>query len=243
MKALILAAGYATRLYPLTRDYPKPLLKVGRKPIIEHILNKLFEIDAIDEIIIVTNSRFIGKFRKWKKSLRASKRITLVDDLTKDFTDRRGAIGDIGFVLDQRRLKEGLLVVGGDNLFDEGLKAFLSFSRVKKPHPVIGVYRIESLKDAAKYGVVSLDTAGRVRSFKEKPKHPASRYVAMCLYYFPAASIKLVRDYMHRVRESDATGFYISWLLKRARVYGFVFGGRWLDIGDKKVYNKVKDRF
>jgi len=243
VKALILAAGYATRLYPLTMEYPKPLLKVGSRPIINYILDKLLEIEALDEIIVVTNGRFISKFRKWKRTLRVSRRITLVDDLTKDYADRRGAIGDIGFVLGKRRLKEGLLVVGGDNLFDADLKSFIAFARSKKPHPVIGVYKITRLKDAGKYGVVNMDVGRRIRDFKEKPKHPASRLVAMCLYYFPAASLKLIRDYIHRARKSDATGFYISWLLKRAKVYGFVFGGRWLDIGDKKSYNIVKNKF
>ena len=130
MKALILAAGYATRLYPLTKEYPKPLLAVGRRPIIDYIIDKLEKIESIDEIIIVTNSKFISIFKRWKAALKTKKELTLVDDKSQNHADRRGAIGDLNFVVHKKRIEEDLLVIGGDNLFEGELKDFLSLSKL-----------------------------------------------------------------------------------------------------------------
>lgn len=244
MKALILAAGYATRLYPLTRGYPKPLLKVGKKPIINYILNKLQVLDEIDEIIVVTNTKFIPKFRRWARGLRVKKHIRLIDDLTTDYNDRRGAIGDMSFVINKARLKGDLLVIGGDNLFDGGLGDFLAFAKAQKSSPVIGAYRLKNISQARKYGVLRLDKKNRVTDFQEKPENPKSRLVAMCLYYFPKEKLRLIKEYLSmKAKKSDATGFYIDWLRKRLPVYGFVFGGRWYDIGDHKFYREAKQRF
>src|SRR4030043_1736960 len=149
MKALILAAGYATRLYPLTKEYPKPLLKVKERPIIDFILDKLKVKDDIDEIIVVTNSKFMPQFKKWQRGLGVKKPVTLVDDLTKDHGRRRGAIGDMDFVVNKKRLRDNLLVVGGDNLFDADLRDFLSFAK-SNPPPVIGVYNISDIEQAKK---------------------------------------------------------------------------------------------
>ncbi len=244
MKALILAAGYATRLYPLTKEYPKPLLKVKDRPIIEYILAKLNKIPEIDEIIVVTNSKFISRFRKWRLGVQSRKPIALVDDLTKSQVTRRGAIGDLDFAINKKRVKDDLLVIGGDNLFDGGLGKFLRFAESTGRSPVIGAYNIKDIRQAKKYGVVKLDENCRVADFKEKPKVPKSTLVAMCLYYFPKEKLGLVREYMkNKKKENDATGLYIDWLRKRCTVYGFVFNGRWYDIGDHQFYRQAKEAF
>ena len=244
MKALILAAGYARRLYPLTRYFPKPLLCVGHQPIINYIIDKLVKVKDIDEIIIVTNSKFIGRFRQWRKSLAGSIPIKLVDDLTKDIEHSRGAIGDINFVIKRLRLKDALLVIGGDNIFDGDLEKFLTFSKTKKPHPVMGVYDIKSLVKAREYGVVKLNKNLQLVEFFEKPKKPESKLVAMCLYYFPRQKLNLVSDYLKsKVNKHDATGFYIEWLKNREQVFGYVFSGRWYDIGHKEFYHKANRDF
>jgi glucose-1-phosphate thymidylyltransferase len=243
MKALILAAGYATRLYPLTKEYPKPLLKVGKKPIINYIVEKMEDLDDIDEIIVVTNSKFIPIFKKWKKCLRTKKRISLVDDLTKTLDDRRGAIGDINFAINKKRLKADLIVMGGDNIFEGNLNKFLSFVK-SKPYPAIGVYNIKKLSEAKNYGVIKLDKKNRIIDFEEKPKKPKSSLIAMCLYYFPANKIKLIKEYFNRkANKHDATGFYIDWLSKKLPVYGFVFNGLWYDIGNHKFYRLAQQNF
>ncbi|MFA5157284.1 MAG: nucleotidyltransferase family protein [Candidatus Omnitrophota bacterium] len=244
MKALILAAGYAVRLYPLTKDFPKPLLKVGKKPIIEHIIAKLALVPEIDEIIVVTNSRFISRFRKWLSGLKPNIRISLVDDLTKSNEDKRGAIGDMDFAINKKRINDDLLVIGGDNIFDGDLSAFCAFAEANKPHPVIGAYDIKDIRQADKYGVIRINKKNRITDFKEKPKAPKSTLVAMCLYYFPKSKVKRIGQYLRsRAHKSDATGFYIDWLRRKDPVYSFVFGGHWYDIGDRKFYDKAKNNF
>jgi len=244
MKALILAAGYATRLYPLTREYPKPLLTVGRRPIIDFILEKLVQTETIDEIIVVTNSKFFSLFQKWQQGLNVNKQISLVDDLTKDHGDRRGAIGDMHFVIENKGIQDDLLVIGGDNLFEGGLSDFLSFAKANSAHPVIGAYDIEDISEARKYGVIKLDDKKQIVDFQEKPKEPESTLIAMCLYYFPNGSLGLIGEYLQtKANKHDATGFYIDWLRKKEAVYGFVFKGHWYDIGDHKFYNQAKERF
>jgi len=244
MKALVLAAGYATRLYPLTKEYPKPLLKVGSRHIIDYIIDKLDQVGQIDEIIVVTNSKFIGYFRKWAKKIKIKKRLSLVDDLSKNQTGRLGAIGDMNFAINKKKIKDNLLVVGGDNLFDHDLAEFLSFVKKYKAHPVIGAYNIRNKQEAKKYGVVKLNAKAQVVDFQEKPVKPASTLVAMCLYYFPKEKIGLINEYLvKKTKHHDATGFYIDWLSKKLAVYGFVFTGKWFDIGDHKFYNEAKEKF
>jgi len=241
MKALILAAGYATRLYPLTKEYPKPLLKVGNRPIIDYILDKLRGIEGLDEIIVVTNSKFFLKFKAWVSHSKEKKRISLVDDMTRTLSDRRGAIGDMHFVVKKKRLDDDLLVVGGDNIFDGDLKSFIDFARAHCPYSVIGIHDLKDRASASKYGVIKLDRKNMIADFKEKPKKPGSSLVAMCLYYFPKEKLGLLNEYLKsKANKHDATGFYIDWLRKKDPTYGFVFGGRWYDIGDAKFFSQAK---
>lgn len=244
MKALILAAGYATRLYPLTKEYPKPLLKVGERPIIDFILDKLSVLDGVEEVIVVTNNKFISKFREWAAEVKFEKRITLVDDLTRNLDDRLGAIGDLDFVISNKRIKDDLLVIGGDNLFDGDMRDFVSFAEKHRSNPVIGVYKLKNKKEARNYGVIRLDTARKVVDFQEKPEKPSTNLVAMCLYFFPKGKIGLTKEYLDsKDNKRDATGFYIDWLRKKLSVYGFVFSGRWFDIGRHSFYNQAQKSF
>jgi len=244
MKVLVLAAGYATRLYPLTKEYPKPLLEISGKPILNYIIDKLESVPEVSQIYIVTNSKFIPVFRKWAKSVKVAKKIILIDDLTKSNQDRRGAIGDIDFVINKEKIKEDILVIGGDNLFNASLNKFIGFSKKKTPAASIGLYRLKQKKDASKYGVVKLDNSKKVVSFQEKPDKPLSNIVAMCLYYIPKNYLGLIKRYMRsKNRKVDATGSYISWLKDKTDVYGYVFGGKWFDIGDYKYLNAAKKGF
>jgi len=244
MKALILAAGYATRLYPLTKKYPKPLLEVKGRPIINYIVDKLGALRDIDEIYIVTNSRFIAIFKSWAKTIKSPKKITLVNDRTKSNRDRLGAIGDIDFVIKHARVKDDLLVVGGDNLFNGSLRGFLKASKKKNASTGIGLYRLERKSDASRYGVVKLDKLKFVADFAEKPEHPESNLVAMCLYYIAKDYLRLIGVYLrNKKRKADATGSYIAWLKDRTRVYGHVFRGSWFDIGDHKYLSAAKKVF
>ncbi len=238
---MILAAGYATRLYPLTKKFPKPLLEVKGRPIIDYILEKIAEVDSIDEVFIVTNSKFIAVFKRWAKKVKLPKKITLVDDCTRSNRDRLGAIGDINFVVKKNRLADDLLVVGGDNLFSASLNGFLQAAKKHSRSTSIGLYKLKRRQDAVRYGVVKLDSLKRVVGFEEKPLRPKSNLVAMCLYYIPAGHLRWIQAYLQdKHRKADATGSYIAWLKDRARVYGCVFGGSWFDIGDYKYLNAAK---
>ncbi|MBC8436456.1 MAG: nucleotidyltransferase family protein [Candidatus Omnitrophica bacterium] len=243
-KALILAAGYATRLYPLTKEYPKPLLEIREKPIIEYITDNLNAAKEIGEILVITNSKFFPHFQRWRKKARLDKPLRIIDDLTKDNAARLGAVGDIHFAIEKEKLNQDLLVVGGDNIFDNSLDDFIAFAGDKEECPTIGVYDIGEAKKAKKYGVIKMDAQNKVTVFQEKPREPLSSLVAMCLYYFPAQSLRLIKEYMGKGnKNSDTTGSYIDWLRKKTAVYAFVFGGRWYDIGDIKFYNEAKFKF
>ncbi len=244
MKALILAAGYATRLYPLTKDFPKPLLKVGNKPIINYIVDKLNLIPEVDEIIVITNNKFISIFRKWAGGIKTKKRLTVVDDRTRDLDDRLGAIGDMNFAIKRKRIKDDILVIGGDNLFDDDLDKFIDFTRAKRGSPVIGVYNIKSKLHASRYGVVKLNKHNKIIDFDEKPKSPKSTLVAMCFYFFPKQRLGLIKEYFDaKSLQHDATGFYINWLKNQCAVYSFIFKGKWYDIGHRKFYDEANIKF
>ncbi len=244
MKALILAAGYATRLYPLTKDYPKPLLEVGKRPLIEYIIDKIDAVTEIEEIVVVTNSKFISIFREWAAALRSPKRLILLDDLTKSEGDRLGAVGDIAFAIEKEKISDDLVVIGGDNLFDGSLKDFIDFAKTAHPSPVIGVYDFKDKSRVSKYGVVEIDQKHVIVNFQEKPQVPKSSLVAMCLYYFPREKLSLVQEYLRsRTEKRDATGFYIDWLRRKEDVYAWKFEGRWYDIGNLDFYNEAKEKF
>jgi len=243
MRALILAAGYATRLYPLTREFPKPLLEVGGKPLLDHIIAKIEGEEQVKAITVITNNKFFPQFKEWAAKRKFARPLNLVDDKTLTLDDRLGAIGDMHFAILDQGLQEDLLVLGGDNLFDTPLKGFLDFAK-SKDSPVIGVYDIREKSLASQYGVIGLDADSRVVDFEEKPKTPKYSQIAMCLYYFPKAKLGLIGEYAaSRPEKRDATGFYIDWLRKREPVYGYVFEGRWFDIGDPRYYNEAKERF
>jgi len=241
---LILAAGYATRLYPLTKDFPKPLLSVGDRPIIDYIIDKLEPIEEINEIIVVTNSRFFSLFQKWAQELKVKKNLSVVDDLTLSDEDKRGAIGDMDFVLKEKRIGEDLLVIGGDNIFSGDLSDFLLFSEKVRPYPVIGIYDLKDKGQASKYGVIGVDEKNVIVDFEEKPLNPNSALVAMCLYFFPEEKLSRIGEYFKiEGAKKDAMGFYIDWLRKKESVYGYIFQGQWYDIGDKKFYDRAKENF
>lgn len=244
MKALILAAGYATRLYPITKYYPKSLLAVGTRPMIDHILDKLEDVRHIDEVIVVTNSKFLSIFKEWKRTVKSKKRITLVDDLTKSNETRRGAVGDIDFTIRKKKLRDDLLVIGGDNLFKQDLHGFAAFIKNKKNAPVIGVFDIRDKAHAKKYGVIKLDKHKKIVDFQEKPEKPKSTLIGMCLYYFPKETISLIDEYVHNHTDiRDATGSYIDWLSRGIPVYGYVFKSKWFDIGDFKSLDQASNVF
>jgi len=243
MKALILAAGYGTRLYPLTKDKPKPLLTVGPKPIINHIIDKILKIEAIDGIYIVTNQKFSSHFQKWADAIKLPVEVKIINDGTLSNDDRLGAIGDMDLVIKSQNVKDDLLVIGGDNLLEASLAEFIDFAKSKPAASCLGLYDLGNKELASQYGVVSIDKDERVMDFQEKPQQPASTLIAMCIYFYPREKLFLFDEYMAGPDSKDAPGNYIKWLYKRDVVYGHVLNGIWYDIGDLESYQKANDEF
>ena len=245
MKVIILAAGYATRLYPLTLTQPKPLLPVAGKPMIEHVLDNLAPIGGIDRVYVVTNAKFAGHFQKWADSYRAAKSkldFTIVNDGSTDDSNKLGAIGDLHLVLTREKVDDDIVVVAGDNLFSESLGAFGEFCR-RKNAPVLGVYDVGSLEQATKYGVVDLDGEGRILRFEEKPKQPASTLIGIALYYYPRNVAPLIRQYVAEGNNPDQPGRLVQWLYPRLPVYTWTVPGIWFDIGSKETLDEANRIF
>jgi len=243
MKVLILAAGYGTRLYPLTKDKPKPLLEINRKSIIDYLLDKVQPFLNLTEVMVVTNDKFYGPFESWARAKKFSQPISIVNDGTKSNEDRLGSMGDIHFVMKQKHVEEDLLVLGGDNLFDRGLEDFLASAQKNSPKVTIGLYDIGDRNEAKKFGVVQLDAESQVISFDEKPASPKSSLIGMCLYYLPAPSLNRVAGYLNVSRSADTSGDYIRWLYQQEAVFGFKFEGKWYDIGSIEAYEAAQSEF
>lgn len=242
MKSLILCAGYATRLYPLTKDKPKPLLPIGKRPMIEYILGRVEEVEEIDKVYIVTNGRFSGHFRRWSQDYQGKKQLKIVDDRTFSDDEKLGAIGDIKFAIDKEKINDDLLIIGGDNLFDFSIIDFIRFFNEKKG-AAVALYNVIDKEEIKKYSVAVLDDDKKIVNFEEKPENPSTTLAAICMYIFPKEGLGLVSDYIKGGGNPDATGFYIAWLHQRHPVYGFKFKGYWYDIGDKNIYQFVNRKY
>ena len=246
IKAIILAAGYATRLYPLTLNIPKPLLKIKKdKAVIDFIIDDLQANPFMDEMIVVTNHKFYRDFSEWAKKRKKKIPLTVLDDGTRSNDDRLGAIGDIYFAVKKKKINSALLVIGGDNLFDRGFGKFLKFALNKKRFPSLGLFDIRDRKAASRFGVVSIDKDSEVTCFEEKPLRPKTTLVATCLYYFPCDTLKRLKEYvLDRTTSKDAPGNYIQWYLNRDTVYGLILKkGHWYDIGHFDSYKEVVARY
>ncbi|MBM3829449.1 MAG: nucleotidyltransferase family protein [Verrucomicrobia bacterium] len=244
MKVLILGAGYATRLYPLTLSQPKPLLSVAGKPMIDYVMDNLAPIRGIDRVYVVTNAKFAGHFQKWADDYgaRAPFAFTVINDGSTNDSNKLGAIGDLNLVLQQEKLDDDLIVVAGDNLFSEKLGAFGEFCRARNS-PVLGVYDVEQLEAAKKYGVVAVNRDGVISDFKEKPEQPASTMIGIALYYYPRATLPLVAQYLAEGNNPDQPGRLIQWLYPRMPVFTWAVPGIWYDIGSKETLEEANRIF
>jgi len=240
MKALILAAGYATRLYPLTLNKAKPLLPVGGKTMIDRVVDKIEAIGEVDKVYVVTNQKFSDQFKEWAVSRKGRVPIEVINDKTLSNDDRLGAIGDIGLSIKEAKIDDELLVVAGDNLFDLDLNRFREFALSKGSFPSIAAYDIKEKGLATLYGVLEVDGSAKVIRFEEKPKEPRSTLVSTCIYYFPRQRLSLVDRYLSMSEKKDAPGNYIRWLAEGEGAYAFVFNEAWYDIGSKASYEEVK---
>lgn len=245
MKVIILAAGYATRLYPLTLTEPKPLLPVAGKPMVEHVLDNLAPIVGIDRIYAVTNAKFADHFQKWADHYRATKsklEFTICNDRSTDDSNKLGAIGDINFVLNTQNVEDDLIVVAGDNLFSEKLNDFGRFC-AEKNAPVLALYDVGNLEEIKKYNSINVDGEGRITFFEEKPKNPTSTLTGIALYYYPRHTIPLIKQYIAEGNNPDQPGRLVQWLYPRTPFYTWRVPGLWFDIGSKETLEEANQIF
>ena len=237
MKCLILAAGYATRLYPLTENFPKPLLMVGEKTILDWLVDDIDSSGLIDEYIVISNHRYFSSFETWSKG--KTQKIVVVDDGTESNETRLGAVCDIDFAIKSLNIDDEMLVIAGDNVLDFSLTKFVSYAKEKGTSSIMRYYesRIEKLQ---KSGVVSVDADDLVLEMQEKPLDPKSEWCAPPFYFYTKEDSKKISDAIAEGCSTDAPGSYIAWLCKHSPVHAMEMPGKRYDIGDISSYEKAK---
>lgn len=238
MKAIVLAAGYATRLYPHTLKCAKPLLEVGGKPIVEHIIRKIEEVKDVDGIYVVTNAKFYPQFDSWHKSFDSSIPVEVINDNTTSNEDRLGALGDIKLVMDQCKIKDDVMIIAGDNLFDLSLNDMNEFYQ-EKHSTLVAVYDVGDIKLCTQYGIVALDDEHKITSFQEKPAEPLSTLASTGIHFFPKSAVDKLGDYLQN-GTSDTPGNFLEWLHTIEPVYGFITKEAWYDIGSVEQLEKAR---
>jgi glucose-1-phosphate thymidylyltransferase len=248
MNVLILAAGYATRLYPLTEKQPKPLLQVAGKPMIEWVIDNLESTPQVDRFFIVTNHKFAATFQAWAGEYAQRKptlSLQIIDDGSSSDEDKLGAIGDLHYVVHQEGIADqDLLVVAGDNLFSESVSAFAAAAQA---YPAtVALYDVGDLQAIKKYNNITTDASGRITHFEEKPSHPTGTLTGIALYYYRADVLPLIYTYIGEGNNPDQPGRLIQWLYPRVEVGTWKVPGIWFDIGSKETLeeaNKIFARF
>jgi len=240
MKCLILAAGYATRLYPLTENFPKPLLKVGDKTILDWLVDDLSSAGIIDTYVVISNHRFAHHFEKWAAGKKEN--IVVVDDGTSTNETRLGAVCDIQFAIDQLGLDDDMLVIAGDNVLDFSLNRFVAYAREKATSCIMRYYE-PSEQRLHKSGVVCVDESDRITHMEEKPAQPKANWCCPPFYYYTAADARLVKTGIEAGCGTDAPGSYIAWLCTQTAVHAMEMPGRRYDIGNLESYQKVQEEY
>lgn len=238
MKAIILAAGYGTRLYPLTLNQPKSLLDIGDKKVIDFIIDKIPK--EIKEIDIITNAKFYPFFEKWLEE-NSKQNINLINDLTTSELNKLGAVKDI-YLAHSKGSQDDALVLLSDNLFDFRLDEAYDFSKIKNKD-VILAYDLQDKSKASRFGVINTDRHKKIIKFEEKPKNPETSLISTGIYFFKNDSLDLILEYLKENQNKDGSGNYVKWLSRKKDVYALISKGRWYDIGTHETYKEVLNVF
>lgn len=244
MKCLILAAGYATRLYPLTENFPKPLLRVGEKSILDWLVDDLVANTDINEFVVISNHKFARQFEDWKdsKERNRSYQITVIDDGTSTNETRLGAVKDIELAIETLNLSDDLIVMAGDNVLDFSLSQFVQFAKEKGTSCVM-CHEENELKKQQKTAIITLDEKNLITSYEEKPKVPKGNLAVPPFYYYRAVDVKRIQEALDNGCGYDAPGSFAAWLSKQTPMHAYVMPGKRYDIGDIKSYEYVKAVF
>ena len=240
MKCMILAAGYATRLYPLTENFPKPLLKVGEKTILDWLVDDIDTSKLVDEYIVISNHKFACHFEEWAKT--KQQKITVIDDGTVSNETRLGAVNDIQFAIEKLDLDDDMLVIAGDNVLDFSLTKFIEYAKLKQTSCVMRYYESDYNK-LLKTGVVTIDSEDKILNMTEKSPTPATHWCCPPFYYYTKEDLKLVKKGIESGCGTDAPGSYIAWLCTKTSVHSMEMPGKRYDIGNLESYENVKSQY
>ena len=238
MKCILLCAGYATRMYPLTENFPKPLLDIKGKPLIDYLIDDLEANTSIDEYVIVSNHKFINHFNDWKANHKNNK-IVLLDDGSTNNDNRLGAVKDIWFAIEEATINDDILVLAGDNLLDFSLKGFVDFSNEKNSNAIMRYYEPE-LARLQRTGVLVIDGNDKVLEMAEKPLEPKTNWANPPFYIFKKECLKEIKNGIDSGCKTDAPGGFIEWFSKRNNVYAYLMPGKRIDIGNLDDYYNIK---
>lgn len=240
MKCLILAAGYATRLYPLTENFPKPLLTVRDKTILDWLIDDIDTLNAVDEYVVISNHKFAPHFEAWAKE--NTKKITVVDDGTSTNETRLGAVKDIQFAIEKLHLDDDMLVIAGDNLLDFSLTKFIQYAKTKQTTCIMRYFE-PSEKKLQKCGVAEVDDTDKIIRLTEKPAEPKSNWACPPFYYYKKEDVQLVAKGIEAGCGTDAPGSFIAWLCTQTPVHAMEMPGKRYDIGNLESYQKVQEEY
>lgn len=240
MKCLILAAGYATRLYPLTENFPKPLLTVGDKTILDWLVDDIDTAGLVDEYVVISNHKYAHHFEDWAKT--KTQKITVVDDGTDTNETRLGAVKDIQFAIDSLGLDDDMLVIAGDNVLDFSLTSFVRYAKEKNHSCIMRYYEADE-KKLLKCGVVTVDEDDKILNMTEKSPTPATHWCTPPFYYYTREDARLVEKGIESGCGTDAPGSYIAWLCRETPVYAMEMKGSRYDIGNLESYERVKAEY
>ena len=240
MKCLVLAAGYATRLYPLTENFPKPLLNVGSKTILDWLVDDIAGTGKVDEFVVISNHKFAHHFENWAKTKFC--KIIVVDDGTSTNETRLGAVRDIQFAVDKLQLEDDMLVIAGDNILDFSFAEFIAFAKEKGTSCVM-CHEELVLEKQQKTAIITKNENDLITSYEEKPKEPKGTLAVPPFYFYIAKDVKRIPEALEQGCNADAPGSFAAWLSKQVAVHAWEMPGKRYDIGDLKSYEAVKRIF
>ncbi|ELZ13682.1 nucleotidyl transferase [Halovivax asiaticus JCM 14624] len=233
MKAVVLAGGYATRLWPITKNRPKMFLPIGETTVVDRIFDDLEADDRIDTVYVSTNERFAAEFEAHLAEADYEKPQLSVEETTEE-DEKFGVMGALAQLIDRENVDDDLLVIAGDNLLSFSVGDFLDYFETREA-PTIAAYDVGSLDRASEYGLVELED-DRVVDFQEKPDDPNSTLVSIACYGFPREAVGLISTYLEDGNNPDEPGWFIQWLQERRPTYAYTFEEAWFDIGTPESY-------
>ena len=245
MKAVVLAGGFAKRMWPLTKDKPKHLLPIAGRPMLEYVLDKVVDVPEMEKVYVSTNAKFSDQFRQFLGGYIGCPAYVETELVIEDaFSEgeKLGSVGALGYLIKEKSIDGDLLVIGGDNLFDFSVEEVFKTYRRNKGITMV-VYDVGSIELARLYGIVTLDNNSRIIKFVEKPAEPESTLASTACYFFTAEGVKLITRYIEEGNKADALGHFIEWLIKKTDVYGFVHKGSWFDIGSTESYDEANNYY